>query len=1729
MVTLRLPGQPVDDDPRDLLSIRELIDVQVLTTHEVIGVVRGAALRSADLEGAKDDDVVELQFEGDVSQWITVAQLRAEGRTDRGAEGDVLEIPVSYHRGTAVADRGVWDWVLRGLRVLRIDPQRKLADLGVEKIVDKLEGQQQPPPGLYRVDEKGALTEAIKDAGQLAGGLAPWLVFIHGTASSTDGSFGKLFDKPEWQQLRTKYGDRVLALQHKSLSASPTTNAIDLASLLPSKAVLDLVTHSRGGLVGELLCLGDFAGFDEAVQSSFGGRAKDIADLKNLGKILKKKQFTVEKFVRVACPARGTILASRRLDIYFSVILNLLGHVMPDNPIYALFKATALELIRRRTNPDELPGLEAMMPESPLVHFLNKGLSSNADLGVIAGDLQGDTLSSRLKAFATDIFYLQEHDLVVNTSAMFGGMGRPQGAYGFYDQGAKVNHFSYFENEKTRKRLYGWLIEKPRTFDPEFKKFDPAIAGIPIEATRAAAAADVKTPALILVPDVFATILMRGDEELWPNVRSIARHGLASLAIDAQVRVGQLVDRVYGPLAQTLSTSNVIIPFPYDWRRSLDETVTALDELLKTLRDRTVHIIAHGTGGMVTRAWMAQKKPSWKGQMLFLGVPADGIFAAVQWMSGRSKLARMLALAGGRAGPDLADGAPAKVVGEWFRSLPGIVQLVPSRYLDVTAWRPLGVAPDRDLLAEARRIREQIAAAGISGSVRAIVGRDAVTPVEFTDDPQQVRSTRDGDGRVPYAEAVAPGEASWRADVPHGELPSYAGAFPAYFDLLRGSVPSALQRAQSESSSVSIADSDAAQPLLFPTSEDLATEAFALGRKRLEVEDYPLNVSVKHGDLRTVQYPVAVGHYLGDSIVSAEKVLDRQLDGRLSRRFQMGLYPAQAGAVDVIMSDPHGCPPGAIIIGLGEIDKVTPEVIRRGIATAALRYALRVAEEAKGKREQTSKDPASWLPAAFSAVLIGTNGGNAITIEESITAIIRGTVDANRTLRRHDQWKYVRINAIELIELYEVRAVESVYAAQSAVERLRGELEPGERIDVATTLHTTESGQFRTPPSARQTGWWQRMTISAERSGLPEGTPDDDAPLEFVVITERARAEAMLQCREQNITRMLVNEAVTNAYFDARVSGALFELLIPIEIKSAASLVPNVVLNLDRAAARIPWEILADRTSPDNKPFSVRAGLLRQLKSRDYRVDPRAAELRTAFVVGDTTSGLRELKGAQEEAAAVQKVVSDSFTVTALQRPRPLALITELFARPYRIIHLAGHGIYNAARPEESGMVLDATQAMYLTACQFRQMRTVPDFVFINCCHLGTLDTEARPHLLAASVAEELIDIGVKAVVAAGWAVDDRAAVTFASALYGGMLQKRLPFGEAVRQARQEVFTRHPTTNTWAAYQCYGNPGFMLADIDSAAPAPETQTFCTKREYIDAIRSLRAQATASEDRARVLESLVATTGHIPPEWRDGETLAELGYTWQSLGDYAQAISHFEEGLLDEEGHATIHAVEQLWNMLVRHAMSIHGEGAVQEEIDKLLSRARELKKCLTPLPSTRERMALKASELKKLAGIASDPNESNRLLEESAEAYLASSELNKKTGEPAQYPLLNYIIVKWFATPKREKYLLERLDQIESDVNAAAVGQSFWSRVGPADLALTRALLSHRLGKDADDVFEAYKHAANQGAAQSQTQSVIEHVDWVASLLDRRRRPAETRAAQDLLKRLKVLWPRIDP
>jgi CHAT domain-containing protein len=57
---------------------------------------------------------------------------------------------------------------------------------------------------------------------------------------------------------------------------------------------------------------------------------------------------------------------------------------------------------------------------------------------------------------------------------------------------------------------------------------------------------------------------------------------------------------------------------------------------------------------------------------------------------------------------------------------------------------------------------------------------------------------------------------------------------------------------------------------------------------------------------------------------------------------------------------------------------------------------------------------------------------------------------------------------------------------------------------------------------------------------------------------------------------------------------------------------------------------------------------------------------------------------------------------------------------------------------------------------------------------------------VAGTVARQLLRNGVKAVIVAGWAVDDIAGLAFADTLYRRLLEGH-PLGEAVRRARLDA------------------------------------------------------------------------------------------------------------------------------------------------------------------------------------------------------------------------------------------------------------------------------------------------------------------------------------------------------
>lgn len=114
--------------------------------------------------------------------------------------------------------------------------------------------------GLRRLTKDGTLVSfEVGDLAQLAGRNV--LLLIHGTFSNSESVMRGVQTAPGGAQLfaaALQTYDFVLTFDHPTLAQSPMLNAFDLAAKLAhgTPAALDVIAHSRGGLVARWFCEG---------------------------------------------------------------------------------------------------------------------------------------------------------------------------------------------------------------------------------------------------------------------------------------------------------------------------------------------------------------------------------------------------------------------------------------------------------------------------------------------------------------------------------------------------------------------------------------------------------------------------------------------------------------------------------------------------------------------------------------------------------------------------------------------------------------------------------------------------------------------------------------------------------------------------------------------------------------------------------------------------------------------------------------------------------------------------------------------------------------------------------------------------------------------------------------------------------------------------------------------------------------------------------------------------------------------------------------------------------------------------------------------------------------------------------------------------------------------------------------------------------------------------------
>jgi hypothetical protein len=301
------------------------------------------------------------------------------------------------------------------------------------------------------------------------------------------------------------------------------------------------------------------------------------------------------------------------------------------------------------------------------------------------------------------------------------------------------------------------------------------------------------------------------------------------------------------------------------------------------------------------------------------------------------------------------------------------------------------------------------------------------------------------------------------------------------------------------------------------------------------------------------------------------------------------------------------------------------------------------------------------------------------------------------------------------------------------------------------------------------------------------------------------------------------------------LAATLYQLLIPEHARGTVELAANLLLELDDATARYPWELLAAGPALAAEPLVVSRGMIRKPTASPERGSGSPTAVDGALVIGDPPPrpDRRHLDGARAEAETVRRQLEHGgIDVTAsIGGDSDAQVLDDLFARPYAVLHVAASSFYRSDDPELSGMCLGRDTV--ITPLLIGRLAAIPQLVFFSCGHAGAAEAVGHGHRsrssdvelneFAAVVGKNLLFEGVQAVVIAGWTVDDAASAAFVGELYRQMTAGEC-FGDAVRSARRHVFSNSEFAhvNTWGAYQCYGDPGFRLAHAAEPRTSPDS-------------------------------------------------------------------------------------------------------------------------------------------------------------------------------------------------------------------------------------------------------------------------------------------------------------------
>ncbi len=327
----------------------------------------------------------------------------------------------------------------------------------------------------------------------------------------------------------------------------------------------------------------------------------------------------------------------------------------------------------------------------------------------------------------------------------------------------------------------------------------------------------------------------------------------------------------------------------------------------------------------------------------------------------------------------------------------------------------------------------------------------------------------------------------------------------------------------------------------------------------------------------------------------------------------------------------------------------------------------------------------------------------------------------------------------------------------------------------------------------------------------------------------------------------------------------LRRLLVPPDLRALLTGASQLVLDVDRDMAAVPWEVMqvdADdmmSSGPDTESAMVHLGLARPI-SRQLRtsLSPSSAQMSMArgplraLIIGDPGDPERgdSLAGARREALAMEALLKSLKVEVKLllgsqghsdgREPATRSSVIDLLSRrspPYDILHYCGHGIFDEADPSESGWLF-ADGVLGPNELRLALESGAPPLILANACLSGRLAAQKpkdganasdswSEHGLVPGLADAMLQFGARNFIGTCREISDEGAVKFAEVFYRRVIPSTTDaesVGSALLAARDALYLeRKQYGSLWATYQHYGNPAWRLRPLMPTMDTESTQ------------------------------------------------------------------------------------------------------------------------------------------------------------------------------------------------------------------------------------------------------------------------------------------------------------------